>query len=201
MARVPDHVVEAMRGSHELLICLRLDTDPPTRVSLTINDIPARMDTVDVGDETYLGGGVLREVPNLEAVINGVADRADFQLSGVDPATSAVVDFDAIQEAVRGQDFHVGVTTLDEHFQPMSAVVPLITGRASYVSESSPPVTGSENATVTMGLSVGFGITTRDRQSQVLWSSPHHKALYPTDEFCDGTASLERGAAPDWPRW
>jgi hypothetical protein len=200
MARVPDNVIEALRGSHELGIFLRLDTDDPMRVWLGINDIPAGIDSIDPStSERYVGGGVLREVPSLEAVINGIADRADFQISGIDPATAAKVDFDALD--VRGRDFHVGVTTLDEDHQPMSSIISLITGRASYLTEASPPVTGIDNPSVTMGLSVGFGITTRDRQSQVLWSPVHHKAEHPGDLLCDGVSRLERGVAPVWPRF
>ena len=200
MARVPDNVIAALRGSHRLGVFVHAEIEPdPMRLWLGINDIPAGIDAIDPDtQQRYLGGGMLREVPNLEAVINGVADRADFQLSGIDPATAARVDLAAID--VRGKPFHVGITTLDDDHQPMSAIIPLITGRSSYVTEASPPVTGTDNPSVTWGLSVGFGVTTRDRQSQVLWSSVHHKAAHPGDLFCDGTARMERGVAPSWPR-
>jgi hypothetical protein len=202
MSRVPDNVIEALRGSHQLGVFMRLDTDPPRRVWLGINDIPGRIDGIDPEtDEVYIGGGVLREVPNLEACINGIADRAEFQISGIDPVSAAQQDVEAFSAAARGKDFHVGITTLDDKYQPMSTIIPLMTGRASFAAESMPVVQGTDNPTVSMALSVGFGITTRDRQSQVLWSAPHHRAIYPDDAFCDGTTRLERGVAPDWPRF
>ncbi len=202
MARVPDEIIEALRGSHQLGIFLRLSTAEPLLMWLGINDIPAGFDSIDPDtNQTYIGGGVLRQIPNLEAVIHGVADRAEFQLSGIDPAEAAKVDFDQLQSDVRGKDFHVGITTLDDHYQPMSSIIPLITGRASFVTESSPPVSGIENPSLTWGLSVGFGITTRDRNSAAQWSPVHHRALHPTDAFCDGTSRLERGANPVWPRF
>ena len=200
MVAVPSNVIDALRESHQLGIFLRLATSPVTRVWLGVNDIPSGIVSVDpTSFETYYGGGRLNDIPNLEAVINGVADRAEFRLSGIDPDTAAEIDIGALD--VRGKAFHVGITTLDDNFQPMSQIIPLITGRASFVTETSPPVTGQQNRVVTLGISVGFGVTTRTRQSQVLWSPPHHKAFYPTDLFCDGTARLERGASPVWPRF
>jgi hypothetical protein len=201
VADVPDDVIAAMRGSHQLGIFFRLDIPgDPLRFWLGMNDIPAGIDGVDpTTQEVYLGGGILREIPNLEAVLNGVADRAEFQVSGIDPVLAARLDYESYD--VRGRDFHVGITVLDDNCQPISAIIPLITGRGSFVTESREAVQGAQNATVTLGLNVGFGITTRDRQSQVLWSAPHHKALYPTDLFCDGTTRLERGATPTWPRF
>ncbi len=202
MARTPDHVIEALRGSHLLGIFLRLDTPEPLRVWLGINDIPAGIANVDPDtNQTYLGGGILRDVPNLEACINGIADRAEFQISGIDPETAAKVDVEEFSADARGRDFHVGITVLDDKYQPMSSIIPLMTGRASFAAEAMPPVQGTDSPTVSIALSVGFGVTTRDRQSQVLWSAPHHRALYPDDAFCDGTTRLERGVAPDWPRF
>lgn len=201
MARVPDIVCEAMRRSHLLGIFLHISTIPPTRVWFGVNDIPAGIEGVDpTTQETYIGGGWLREIPNLEIVLNGRAERADFLLSGIKPGDTAQVDFDDLTASIRGKKFRIGITTLDNYYQPMSSIIPLISGTVSHPTESSPTVSGRESPSVTLGLSVGFGSTTRDRASQVLWSTPHHKAKFPTDRFCDQTSRLERGANPSWPR-
>lgn len=202
MARVPDTVCEEMRGSHLLGVFIHIDTDPePTRVWLGVNDIPAGITSVDpTNQEKYLGGGWLREVPNLEILLNGRAERADFVLSGIKPGDVAEVDFDDLTLKIRGKKFRIGITTLDQFYQPMSDIIPLLTGKVSHPTESSPTVSGQDIPTVSLGLSVGFGSTTRDRSSQVLWSTPHHKAKFPTDKFCDQTARLERGSNPSWPR-
>ncbi|MGN6304824.1 MAG: hypothetical protein ACTHNH_08415 [Mesorhizobium sp.] len=201
MSELPLNVIAALRGSHQLGIFFRLALEPePLRLWLGVNDIPAGIASVDpTTQETYLGGGILQDVPMLEAVLNGVADRAEFIISGVDPATMARWNLDDIK--VRGKAFHVGITTLDDYYQPMSPIIPMTTGRASRITEAQPPVTGTDSPTVTLALSVGFGITTRDRTSQALWSSPHHKAAHPGDRFCDGTARMERGAPVTWPKF
>jgi hypothetical protein len=200
MGWVPANVIEALRGSHQLAIFIRCDLDPPLRLWLGVNDIPAGIDSVDPDtDQVYLGGGRLRDIPNLEISINGVADRVEFQIAGIDPETAARIDPDDYD--VRGADFHVGITTLDEDYQPMSSIIPLVCGKASYTSEKSDPVSGSEPATVTMGLSVGFGPVTRSRNAAVLWSDAQHQALYPGDLFCKHTARQARGTSVTWPRF
>lgn len=196
--RIPDDIAAIFRGSHQLGVFLRLGTDDPVRLWLGVNDIPAQMQSIEAGSEIYYGGWRLQDVPDLEFVINGVADRADFTLSGIDPDTRALSNLDAVD--VRGRDFHIGVTALDDHFQPVSPILPLVTGRASLITERMLPAGETEDRTISLTLSVGFGITTRGRQSQSLWSSAHHKADYPTDLFCDATARLERGVYPTWPR-
>lgn len=197
---LPDEVIEKLRGSHQLGIFLRLDTDPPVRLWLGINDIEAGIYSVDpTTQERYLGAGRLAGIPNLEAALNGVADRVEIQLSGVDPDTADLAEWDEVD--VRGKAFHIAITTLDDHYQPMSAPIPVMTGRASFVSCKDVAVSGPVNNSVTISLSVGFGITTRDRSAMSLWSPAHQRALYPTDAFCDGVSRLERGVAPAWPRF
>lgn len=201
MARVPDNVCEEMRKSHLLGIFIHIATTPPTRVWFGVNDIQAGIDSIDpTNEEVYLGGGWLREVPNLEILLNGRAERAEFSLSGIKPGATASIDFDELAVSIRGKAFKIGITTLDDYYQPMSSIIPLVSGAVSHPTESSPTVSGDEIPSVTLGLSVGFGSTTRDRSSQVLWSTPHHKAKFPTDRFCDQTARLERGSNPSWPR-
>jgi hypothetical protein len=201
MGWVPETVIEALRGSHVLGIFFRMDTQPePLRLWFGVNDIPLGILGVDPDtSQTYLGGGRLQNIPYLEVLLNGAADRVEFTLSGIDPDASGLAQVEL--PPVRGAEVHVGITTLDDHYQPMSSIIPLLQGAASFTTEKSEPVEGTSNVTITMGLSVGFGSVTRSRQSEALWSSAQHRAIYPTDAFCDGTARLARGVAPVWPRF
>lgn len=200
MEWLPPHIVERLRGSHLLGIFVYLDLDPkPLRLWMGVNDVPAKIESVDEDGSVYLGAGRLREVPTLDVLINGIADRVAFTLSGVDPLDAMKIDFDTLD--VRGRDLHVGITTLDDLYQPMSHIIPLWTGTASLVKEDSPPVGPGQKRTVSLSLSVGSGNTTRDRNSASIWSPAHQRALYPTDAFCDGTPRVARGVAPPWPRF
>ncbi|MDP9630094.1 UNVERIFIED_ORG: hypothetical protein J2W85_002155 [Ensifer adhaerens] len=199
MGWVPDDVIEAMRGSHQLGIFLRVGTDPALHMWFGVHDIQTGFDSIDPDGTVYLGGGILTGVPTLEVLVNGTADSVEFSVSGIDPATGGKM-LDSLPP-LRGASVQLGLTTLDEYYQPMSKIISIWTGTASHVAESSPMVTATECQSLTLALAVVSGETTRSRASRSLWSSPHQKAISPTDLFCDGTARLSRGVQPVWPHY
>jgi hypothetical protein len=199
MAFIPDNVIEAFRGSHQLGLFMRIDTDPALHMWFGVNDIPAGFDSIDPDGTVYLGGGRLLGVPTLEVLVNGTSDSVEFSLSGIDPA-SASKTLESLP-AVRGVAVHMGLTTLDDYYQPMSSIVPIWSGIASHVSEASQVTQSSQSVTLTLSLAVVSGEATRSRAARSLWSAPHQKAISPTDRFCDGTARLARGVQPAWPNF
>jgi len=201
MGWVPDNIVEALRQSNMLGIYLRLDIDPPLRICVGVNDIPIGFESIDPEGAVYLGAGRLANIPDLEVLINGVADRVEFVLSGIDPEEADRLDIEEWSQAIRGAAMHVGFTTLDDYYQPMSKIIPLWTGTGSFIVESMPAVKGHETPTVTLALSASSGKATRSRNTQILWSGAQQRAMHPGDAFCDGTARLARGVAPAWPRY
>lgn len=196
MAYVPDDVVEAMRSSHMLGLFLHVATDPPLHLWFGMEDVIAGIESIDPEGTTYMGGGELIGVPTLEVLVNGTADRVEFTLSGLEPGTGSKL-IDSIPP-VRGCDVIMGLTTLDDLYQPMSAIVPVWSGTASHTGESSPPVMGTESPTLTLALAVVTGETARSRPARSIWSPTHQKAISPTDKFCDETARLARGVDPTW---
>lgn len=196
---VPSTVVDALAESHQLGIFLHIATVPALRVWLGVNDIPITIESVDPSGAIYQGGGRLIGVPTLETLVNGTADSVEFAMSGVDPTSGAKV-LSSIPP-VRGADVFVGITTLDEYYQPMSQIVPLWRGTASHPTESSPTVMGAENRTLTLGLVVAAGSETRSRPARSIWSAAQQKAISPTDRFCDNTARMARGVQPVWPNY
>ncbi|MGV1867230.1 MULTISPECIES: hypothetical protein [unclassified Rhizobium] len=199
MGWVADNVIAEMRGSHQLGIFLRLATDPALHLWLGVNDIPAGIDSVDSSGTVYLGGGRLIGVPTLEILVNGTADSVDFTVSGIDPSAGQRM-IDSIP-AIRGAPVHMGLTTLDQYFQAMSAIIPIWQGSAAYLSEASSSVGGTDNQTLNLSLTVATGESTRSRASRSLWSSAMQKAIVPTDKFCDQTARIARGVQPAWPNY
>lgn len=196
MSQVPDNVIEAMRGSHQLGIFLRIDTDPALHLWFGVNDIPIGFDSIDPDGTVYLGGGRLIGVPTLEVLVNGTSDSVEFTISGVDPVAGAKM-LSQIPE-VRGADVVMGLTTLDDYFQPMSSIIPIWSGTAAYTGEASSAVQGTANISLSLSLAVVSGETTRSRPARTFWSSAHQKALSPTDKFCDETQRLSRGVDPTW---
>jgi hypothetical protein len=199
MGWVPDHVVEELRGSHLLGIFVHLATDPALHVWFGVQDVIAKIDSINPDGTVYMGGGQLSGLPTLEVLVNGTSDAVKISLSGIDPETGAAM-LDSIPE-VRGRPVNIGITTLDHYYQPMSSIIPLWTGIASHTEEGSGAAASDQPTTLTLGLAVVGGENMRSRPSRALWSSPHQKAEYPTDLFCDGTALLARGTQPVWPNY
>lgn len=192
-------VIEALRGDHQLGIFVYCAFEPkPLAIWFGVNDVEIGIESV-VDGVRFLGGGLLQGVPELEVLVNGIADRVEFTLAGIDPSTYDRHEIESYE--VRGAPVYVGITCLDDYYQPIAPIQPLWDGRASFVRETMPPVSGTESQTVALMLSVGSGVTTRARISASLWSAAHQRALYPTDAFCDGTARLAQGVSPTWPRF
>lgn len=194
MKYVPNLAIEELRGSHSLGIFLRIDTDPPLHVWFGIEDKPANFDSIEPSGTIYTGGGQFIGMPTLEVLVNGSADRVEFTISGIDPETGASM-LASIPE-VRGRSVHIGLTTLDKYYQPMTNVIPIWEGMASHPSENAAATQSNQNQTLTLSLAVVTGEATRSRPSRALWSSPHQKAISSTDKFCDETARLARGVNP-----
>lgn len=196
---VPAEVIEEMRGSHQLGIFLRIATTPALHMWFGVNDVPTGFDGIDATGTVYYGGGRLIGIPSLEVLVNGTSDAVDFSVSGIDPATGSKM-LDSIPE-VRGASVHVGLTTLDQYYQPMTNVIPIWTGTASHPNEAASPVKTGETATLSLSLSVVAGENTRSRPAKTLWTPAHQKADYPTDEFCSQVFRYARGTQADWPRF
>lgn len=211
MGWVPDEIVDAMRGDHQLGIFLRIDTVPALHMYFGTNDIPIGFDGIDPDGTEYLGGGRLNGIPSLEVLVNGTSDAVDFSMSGIDPVTGAKM-LDSIPP-VRGALTQLGLTTLDQYYQPMSKIIPIWTGVASHTKEARAPVQTGENPTLSVALAVVAGENMRSRKSSSLWSEPQQievsrqlregtvHASLPDDMFCSQTGRLSRGVQPTWPRY
>lgn len=178
----PAEIVDALSQSHDLGIFLRIESDPPLHIWFGDEDKPAGFDSIDADGTIYMGGGFLIGVPTLEVLINGTSDSVDFTLTGVDPRTSARF-LDSIP-SVRGVPVNLGITTLDEYFQPMSKIISIWEGIASHVSEASSSVGYDDSPSISLSLSVVSGEATRSQSTRSLWTSPHQQAISSTDQFC-----------------
>lgn len=199
MGWVPDNIVGEMKGSHLLGIFLRVETDPALHVWFGINDIPAGFDSLDGDGTVYLGAGRLIGVPTLEVLVNGQADSVDFTLSGIDPDTAGKL-LDSIPP-VRGARCYIGITTLDDYYQPMSSIIPIWWGTASHVGERSEVVTSKKDQSIVLSLAVATGESTRSRPARAEWSDIMQRQISPDDGFCKQISRLARGVAPIWPNY
>jgi hypothetical protein len=202
MSYIPDSVVADLREPGSLAICFRLGTTPPLHLWLGVHDLAVEMIGHELADAglTYKGAGRLVSIPELEVLMNGTAERAEFYVDGVSPEFLARLDAEA--PSVAGAIVQVGLTTLDDRWRARTPIIPVWRGRADYwQSEQQPQTDISRPAVHVVSLSVGSGETTRSTPTRSMWSHAQQQALAPGDRFCSRTSRYARGYQPRWPRY
>lgn len=204
MPYIDDATVAALRGGVNLGIFLRIDTSPdPLRLWFGVNDIPVGIEAIDEDGAVYIGAGKLIGLPELQVLINGLADRLEFYVAGVNSDFTAQIAEAA--PGVRGKEVNVGITALDSRYQPLSSIKPLWTGFAGFwaVQRKAQPPGG--NQTQTILLSVGTGDLARSRSARTYWTNPQQQRLSSLlsaiDRFCDRVARYTRNYEVSWPRF
>lgn len=204
MGYIPESTLAHLRGDARVGVFFQLDTDPALHVWMGANDIrmgdPFGVESVDAKGTRFLGAGRLLAIPDLELLINGIADRIDLQLSGVTPEFLAQIDDEA--PPVTGAEAHIGIAPLDERWQPLAPIIPLWIGVADYwrMSSTAPddPTKPRVNGIV---LSIGTGDTTRARASRLTWTDDAQREISPTDSFCNRVGRYLTGLLIAWPRF
>jgi hypothetical protein len=203
MGYFPDSTILALRGNASIGIFFRMASTPdPLRLWLGVHDVTKTMVGYEVEDagQRYLGAGQLLSVPELEILMNGVADRVEFVMNGVD--TGLLAKLDEASPTVAGVEVKIGLCTFNDRWQPTTGILPIWRGRADYWTSSQEPQTDmSQPTTHILSLSVGGGETTRSIPARTMWSDAQQKAFSPTDDFCRRVARYARGYTPRWPRY
>jgi len=159
--------------------------------------VPA--DGVDAAGGTYQGLGWLVGMPALSQLINGVAERVDFTLSGVPAEVIALADADAA--SIRGAPVHVGLYMLGSDWQAYAPVEWLWEGEADVAKISrtaSIDEQGNQQIVRTVGLSVGTAFTGRRRPKATYWTHAHQSEFSPGDLFCVRTPIYAQGKSLKW---
>lgn len=181
-------------------VFFRLATDPPLRLWCGINDIPIELVNVDAAGAVYLGAGRLLNVPDLEVLINGIADRVEFYLPGVSVENANRVA--AAAPEIQGLPVHVGVATLDDRYQPVTNIIPVWYGLADLWAMKQPLSSDRDQPpSRTLVLSVGSGRTGRARARRASYTPAQQKLVYPTDKFCDFTPRYTTLYEVVWPKF
>lgn len=202
MGYVSDDVISALRGSYNLGLVFRLGTNPPLRLWAGVNSSPPiGITAVDaVGGNTYIGAGGLLNIPDLEILINGLADRVDFSLSGLDAAITA--DLQDGAAPVLGAEVHVGFVPLDSNWQPTAPIVSLWVGTADFWAETQEPQTDiTKSQTRTLTLSTSTGDTSRARPRLTTFTDSAQKLRFPTDRFFERVSRYIQSYSVTWPRF
>lgn len=179
--------------SCRLAIFWRLASDPPARFWSGPGAYELPPDTVETEGGAYVGGGRIGELPVISQLINGVAERVEFALSGVDAVIFA--QFDAESEQLCEKEVRLGIVVLDADWQPVSDCFWLWTA----VSDSTDcDWAGGQRV---ISLSAGSAMTGRARSALVFYSDAHQQRRSPGDRFCERTQRYRLGSVKAWPRF
>lgn len=167
----------------------------PVRAWLGVGDYEIAADDVDLTGGTYLGIGLVGDVPALRQLVGGLAERVEFTLNGADEITFALADQDAAE--VRGAPVHVGIVFFDEDWQEVAPVAWLWDGTADVPSVDRDGQGGQ--ITRRVSLSVGSAFTDRTRPQLGFYTHKDQKRRSPTDNFCARVAAYGIDSTIKWP--
>jgi hypothetical protein len=168
---------------------LRIGSDPVCYLWTGFGQLETPADTVDPAGATWLGAGGIIGIPGLKALINGVADRVDFTLSGVGAETLRLARDD--KATIRGAEVRIGHVTFDPDWQLIGGIAWEWLGIADALRVDS---RYSDNGRVrSIILMVGGADTSRSNPRFTYWTDASQRLRSPTDAFCDHVAMISDG--------
>lgn len=166
---------------------LRIASDPVARIWSGVGWLDVPPDNVEAEIARYRGGGNLVNIPELDQVINGTAARLDIVVSGVSAQTLALATEEAA--SVKGAKCHIGNVYFDSDWQIDGPVEWIAVLRCDYL------VTGRQNQTRSITLSIGTDFTDRSRAPVSFWTDADQRRRSPTDRFFDHIAGISAGTS------
>lgn len=174
-------------------------TDPVIRVWAGFGDCKGGINTIDGSDHIYSGMGELKQIPDLEALINGQAARVVFTLSGISTAGMELADSDP--DSFKRKLVSIGLATFDSDWQKDSDIFWLWWGYGDTVLINISQGDTPGQFINTVGLSVGSIFTSRRRPQYSHLTDAEQQALHPGDKFCDRVAMYSNQTPKSWPRY
>lgn len=168
---------------------MRIASDPVCYLWTGFGDLETPADAVDGSGATWRGAGGLVGIPGLRALINGVAQRVTFTLSGVNAETLRLARED--KNSVKGAEVRIGHVQFDADWQLVGGVNYEWLGIADAVRvESRYSDDGRVRSIVLM---VGSAETMRANPRFTYWTDASQRLRSADDAFCDQVAMISQG--------
>jgi len=180
-------------------VLFRMASDPVVRLWGGAGDLELASDLIeDTDGATYTGLGELLSLPQVNALVNGLAERVEFQLSGA--AITGEVAAIASSEAadIRGAAVNVGFFIFGADLQQLSPTAWLWDGVADSLTVARQDG-GDGTIQRTISLSVGSLMTGRQRPNLDYWSDAMQRRRSSDDEFCHLVKTYSQGSTKNWP--
>jgi hypothetical protein len=147
---------------------------------------------------TYYGVGEIVDLPDLEQLINGVAQRAEFILSGaaVDSRLIQIANEEA--ETVRRGRVNIGLVFFDQDWQLALPTKWVWEGYADSLDPEADPRGGQRVRR--LRLSVGSAFTGRRRPNPAYYTDLSQQARSSGDLFCERVNLYKQEQNKAWPR-
>lgn len=167
----------------------RLASDPVCRLWTGIGRLPTPADDVDPSGAIWGGAGALLQIPALKALINGIADRVRFTLSGASAETLrlALEDRDSVYRA----EVRIGWVAFDADWQVDGAIHWDWIGIADVLEIESAGDAGNRSRSI--ALSVAAADTRRTNPNYSYYTAASQRLRSPDDAFCDQVAAITLG--------
>lgn len=181
-------------GLYRESFIFRIETDEPAMFWTGHGDLLLPADDVLPGPELALGGGSLVNVPDLEELINGAAQRLEITVSGVSEETLRFAQEEALQ--IPGAAVWIGRIEFDENWQQARPVEWEWSGegRGLYVNGEE----GEGGRTRSIVLRVGAGDTTRSRAPLSFFTDADQRREYPDDSIFANVGRINAGSSRRW---
>lgn len=169
---------------------LRIASDPPARIWSGFGDLVIPADIVEPVPATYMGAGELLSAPDFQALINGVAERLEFTVSGVSTETLRLALEDA--PSVKGATVHLGRVDFDSNWQIVAVEWEAVFRADALVVESQ----GNGGARQrTISLSIGHGDTGRSYAPSAFFTDADQRRRSATDAIFSQVAGINAGTS------
>ncbi len=163
-----------------------------------VGDYDLAADDVDTEGGTYLGIGLLGQIPALRQLVGGTAERVEFTLNGVDAVTFGLADEAAA--TIRSAPVNVGILFFDADWQAADDIAWMWTGTADTIAtDHTGDTAGRMSRRVT--LSVGSAFTDRTRPQLGFYTPTDQARRSPTDTCCARVPAMSPESSVIWPRF
>jgi hypothetical protein len=164
--------------------------DEPARIWSGVGKLVIPADIVESAPATYLGAAHLLSIPDFQQLINGVAERIEFSVSGINEDTARLALEDA--PGVPNCAIYIGRADFNEDWQ-LIGVEWEATFRADFLSVESQSSAGVRVRT--LKLSAGSGDTGRSYAPAAFFTPADQRLRSATDDIFDHVPKMERGTA------
>ena len=181
-------------------VIFRMATTPTIRLWGGAGDLEIGADAIETGASIYRGVGDITGLPAVQALINGLAERVEFTLSGAAIDATAVKLADADAATTRGAAVNMALVLFDADWQRIGDPLWLWQGEAD-TPRIARRTNGSGQVTRDISISVGSIFTDRRRPSLSYYSDVEQKSRSADDRFCERTSLYSQAVNMAWPRF